>query len=396
MAMLPVAFALAWLLARARFPGKLILDTLVHLPLVVPPVVTGWLLLLLFGPQGPIGRWLLDWFGITLLFRWTGAALAAAIMALPLMVRAMRLSIAAIDHRLEQAAQTLGASAVRIFCTISLPLALPGIFAGAMLGFARSIGEFGATITFVSDIPGETRTLPIAIYSALQLPDSDHVVLRLALLSRDDPMIFDIDIHLRRGDRDIACRIRSDSGIIALFGPSGVGKTSTLNMIAGLLRPDHGHIAIGGQRLFDSHAGIDIAAARRRCGYVFQEPRLFPHMRVRANLRYGRPRGQADGGVHGLSQEALIELLGIGSLLDRWPASLSGGEAQRAAIGRALLSTPRLLLLDEPISSLDLARRTEILALIARLHALTGIAVVYVSHDRAELDYLAGDVIALS
>ncbi|WP_333701752.1 molybdate ABC transporter permease subunit [Sphingobium yanoikuyae] len=183
MAMLPVAFALAWLLARARFPGKLILDTLVHLPLVVPPVVTGWLLLLLFGPQGPIGRWLLDWFGITLLFRWTGAALAAAIMALPLMVRAMRLSIAAIDHRLEQAAQTLGASAVRVFCTISLPLALPGIFAGAMLGFARSIGEFGATITFVSDIPGETRTLPIAIYSALQLPDSDHVVLRLALLS---------------------------------------------------------------------------------------------------------------------------------------------------------------------------------------------------------------------
>ncbi|EKU75480.1 MULTISPECIES: ATP-binding cassette domain-containing protein [Sphingobium] len=209
-------------------------------------------------------------------------------------------------------------------------------------------------------------------------------------------MIFDIDIHLRRGDRDIACRIRSDSGIIALFGSSGVGKTSTLNMIAGLLRPDHGHIAIGGQRLFDSHAGIDIAAARRRCGYVFQEPRLFPHMRVRANLRYGRPRGQPDGGVHGLSQEALIELLGIEALLDRWPASLSGGEAQRVAIGRALLSTPRLLLLDEPISSLDLARRTEILALIARLHALTGIAVVYVSHDRAELDYLAGDVIALS
>ncbi|QGP77601.1 molybdate ABC transporter permease subunit [Sphingobium sp. CAP-1] len=183
LAMLPPAFALAWLLARARFPGKLLLDTLVHLPLVVPPVVTGWLLLVLFGTQGPIGRWLMDWFGVTLLFRWTGAALAAAIMALPLMVRAMRLSIAAIDHRLEQAAETLGASRLRIFCTISVPLALPGIFAGAMLGFARSIGEFGATITFVSDIPGETRTLPIAIYSALQMPGSETAVMRLALLS---------------------------------------------------------------------------------------------------------------------------------------------------------------------------------------------------------------------
>lgn len=182
-AMLPPAFALAWLLARGRFPGKLLLDTLIHLPLVVPPVVTGWLLLLLFGTQGPFGRWLADWFGVTVLFRWTGAAIAAAVMALPLMVRAMRLSIEAIDRRLEQAAQTLGASPSRIFFTISVPLALPGIMAGAMLGFARSIGEFGATITFVSDIPGETRTLPIAIYSALQLPGGDHVVMRLALLS---------------------------------------------------------------------------------------------------------------------------------------------------------------------------------------------------------------------
>lgn len=183
LAMLPVALAIAWLLARGRFPGKLLLDTLVHLPLVVPPVVTGWLLLILFGMNGPVGRWLNTWFGITLLFRWTGAALAAAIMALPLMVRAMRLSIGAIDRRLEEAASTLGASRLRIFFTISVPLALPGIVAGAMLGFARSIGEFGATITFVSDIPGETRTLPIAIYAALQMPGNEDAVTRLALLS---------------------------------------------------------------------------------------------------------------------------------------------------------------------------------------------------------------------
>ena len=182
-AMLPIAFALAWVLARWRFPGKLLLDALVHLPLVVPPVVTGWLLLLLFGINGPIGSRLDQWFGVTLLFRWTGAALAAAIMAMPLMVRAMRLSIESVDRRLEQAAQTLGASPLRSFLSISLQISLPGVFAGAMLGFARSIGEFGATITFVSDIPGETRTLPIAIYAALQVPGAETAVSRFALIS---------------------------------------------------------------------------------------------------------------------------------------------------------------------------------------------------------------------
>jgi molybdate transport system permease protein len=180
---LPVAFALAWLLARGRFPGKLLLDALVHLPLVLPPVVTGWLLLLAFGARGPVGQWLMASFGVSLLFRWTGAALAAAVMALPLMVRAMRLSIAAIDRRLEAAAATLGAGRARIFLTISLPLALPGVLAGAVLGFARSLGEFGATITFVSSIPGETETLPLAIYAALQTPGEEGVVTRLALLS---------------------------------------------------------------------------------------------------------------------------------------------------------------------------------------------------------------------
>ncbi len=163
---LPVAFALAWVLARMVFPGRVLLDALVHLPLVLPPVVTGWLLLLAFGANGPAGRWLGEWLGLHLMFRWTGAALASAVMALPLMVRAMRLSIEAVDRRLEQAAMTLGASRLRTFAAITLPLAMPGVLAGMVLGFARSLGEFGATITFVSNIPGETRTLPLAIYGA--------------------------------------------------------------------------------------------------------------------------------------------------------------------------------------------------------------------------------------
>lgn len=183
LASLVPAFALAWLLARGRFPGKVLLDGLVHLPLVVPPVVTGWLLLLAFAPAGPIGGWLQAWFGVSVLFRWTGAAIAAAVMALPLMVRAMRLSIEAVDRRLEQAARTLGAGRWRCFRTITLPLSLPGVLAGAVLGFARALGEFGATITFVSNVPGETQTLPLAIYAALQSPGGEAMVLRLAGIS---------------------------------------------------------------------------------------------------------------------------------------------------------------------------------------------------------------------
>ncbi len=183
LAILPLAYVLAWLLARGRFPGKLLLDAVTHLPLVLPPVVTGWALLILFGNTGPVGRWLNEWLDITLMFRWTGAALAAGVMALPLMVRSMRLSIETVDRRLEGAARTLGASRWRVFLTITLPLSLPGIWAGIVLGFARSLGEFGATITFVSNIPGETRTLPLAVYTALQLPGSEALVARLSLIA---------------------------------------------------------------------------------------------------------------------------------------------------------------------------------------------------------------------
>ena len=182
-ASLPVGFGLAYVLARFEFPGKSIVNGLVLLPLVLPPVVTGLVLLMLFGTQGPLGRFFEQTFGITFAFRWTGAALAAAVMGLPLMVRAMRLSIEAVDRRLELAARTLGARPSWAFLTITLPLSLPGIIAGAILSFAKSFGEFGATITFVSNIPGETQTLPIAIYSLMQSPNGDGPALRLAVLS---------------------------------------------------------------------------------------------------------------------------------------------------------------------------------------------------------------------
>jgi molybdate transport system permease protein len=173
----------ALVLARGRFWGKSLVDGLVHLPLVMPPVVTGYVLLLLFGRRGPLGHFLDEHFGIVFAFRWTGAALACAVMGFPLMVRAIRLSIEAVDRRLEDAAATLGAAPVWVFLTITLPLTFPGIIAGMILSFARSMGEFGATITFVSNIPGETQTLPSLIYTLTQVPGGDAGALRLALIS---------------------------------------------------------------------------------------------------------------------------------------------------------------------------------------------------------------------
>lgn len=179
----PAGMAAGYVLARGRFPGKWLLEAVVNLPLVLPPVVTGLVLLLVFGANGPVGSILRDWFGVTLAFSWAGAALAAAVMAFPLVVRPIRLAIEGIDQGLEQAASTLGAPPWSVFVTITLPLALPGLVAGLLLGFARAFGEFGATVTFAGSIPGETQTLPVAIYTSLQRAQGEPAAIRLALLS---------------------------------------------------------------------------------------------------------------------------------------------------------------------------------------------------------------------
>ncbi|MBL9063045.1 molybdate ABC transporter permease subunit [Tabrizicola sp.] len=180
---LPLGILVAYALARWDFRGRQVLNGLVHLPLILPPVVTGYLLLITFGRKGYVGQFLDQWFGIVLAFRWTGAALAAAVMAFPLMVRAIRLAIESVDPKLEQAASTLGAPRLWVFATVTLPLILPGIIAGAILAFAKAMGEFGATITFVSNIPGQTQTLPSAIYAFLQVPGGDAQAFRLVLVA---------------------------------------------------------------------------------------------------------------------------------------------------------------------------------------------------------------------
>jgi molybdate transport system permease protein len=180
---LPFGIAIGWLLARGKFWGKTVLDGLVHLPLVLPPVVTGYLLLMWFGRKGPIGAFLYDHFGVVFAFRWTGAALASGVMGFPLLVRPIRLALEAVDRRLEDAAGTLGANPALVFFTVTLPLALPGIVAGLLLCFARALGEFGATITFVSNIPGQTQTISAAIYTFLQIPDGDAAAGRLVVVA---------------------------------------------------------------------------------------------------------------------------------------------------------------------------------------------------------------------
>jgi molybdate transport system ATP-binding protein len=201
-------------------------------------------------------------------------------------------------------------------------------------------------------------------------------------------MSFDVDVRRRLGESDIACRIEPGAGVTVLFGPSGAGKTSMLNMVAGLLRPDAGHIRAGARTLFDAEAGVDLPPEARRAGYVFQEPRLFPHLRVRANLLFGRRKGGA------VDVDGVIALLGIAQLLDRWPRTLSGGEAKRVAIGRALLTDPEFLLLDEPMASLDRARREEILALLERLRDGIGLPILLVTHDRDEAERLGDRIVA--
>jgi molybdate transport system ATP-binding protein len=200
-------------------------------------------------------------------------------------------------------------------------------------------------------------------------------------------MSFEVDIMRRLGERQIALAFEAGPGITALCGPSGAGKTSILNMIAGLLKPDRGYIAVEGTVLFDSTAALNLPAHRRGVGYVFQDIRLFPHKRVRANLRYG---GATEANAH---EMALF--LGIDHLLDRWPQTLSGGEAQRVAIGRALLREPRLLLMDEPLSALDRMRRDEILGLMERMRDSLSLPILYVTHDRAEADRLACRIVEM-
>ncbi len=400
-------------------------DGILTLPLVLPPTVVGFFLLLIFGRRSFIGR-ALEHVGVTIAFSWPATVIAATVIAFPLMYRTTLGAFEQVNPTLLEAARTLGASEWVVFRRVLLPLAGPGVIAGTVLAFARSLGEFGATLMLAGNIPGRTQTMPIAIFSAAEGGDMNAALLWVVLIvlvslaiirllnvekktrviaraepdlsraefpeqsptvveqARENASVAKLDADLERTLENFTLRIALDarSGAVGLLGPSGSGKSMTLRMIAGVSRPDRGRIVLNGRVLFDSATGCDIPAARRRIGVVFQDYALFPHLTVAENVGFGLARMPKDEGRARIVKQ--LESMGIPELAHRYPRQISGGQRQRVAIARCMVMEPDALLLDEPFAALDphLRRRTE-----EQLRAtLTGFSgpVVFVTHDMEE------------
>ena len=402
--MLPPGLLLAWWLARRKFPGQTLVETLVSLPLVMPPVATGLILLMLLAPRGVIGR-LLARLGIEVVFTWKAVVVAMAVMALPLFVRAARAGIEQVDRRYEAVAATLGARPLRIFFTVTLPLAAPAVAAGAVLGFARAVGEFGATIMIAGSLPGDAhagrghlfvcgdRTRSRGRGAARRI--RGHRVSRAVPLESDRrasrfARMISLAFTLVQGDFTLAMDERLSGRITALFGPSGAGKTTALDAIAGLRTPSSGTIIVGDRTLFSSADGANAPPHDRHVGYVPQDVALFPHMNVRRNVLYGRRPRQR------LELPTVVGMLEVSQLLDRRVSELSGGERQRVALARALMSSPELLLLDEPLAAVDVELRRRILPYLERVRDELAIPIIYVTHDADDVRRFADSVIVLA
>lgn len=441
---LPPGVAAAWLLARREWPGKSIVETLISLPLVMPPVATGLILLKLFGRRGPLGPWL-ESAGIEVIFTWKAVVIALGVMSFPLLVRSLRTAIESVPPRLEQVAQTLGARPWRVFFTITLPLARRGLLAGMVLAFARALGEFGATITLAGYISGKTGTLSLEIHQAILMGEDDRAMellgistlLAFALVwlsgflavsktprpraaaakaaqppaatepaaaapekaaaaTAHPPPSAGPGVEVRNITLPLAAfTLEADrsftSAITGLTGASGSGKTSLLEIIAGLRRPQQGKVMMGGSSLTDADAGIRVPPWRRKIGYVPQDQALFPHLTVKQNLLYASRHGGAEADPALFRR--VVEMLEIAPLLPRGTAELSGGERGRVALGRALMSRPRLLLLDEPLAHLDDRLKARALNYLETAAAEFQLPMLFVSHSAAELAALCGEVI---
>ncbi|MEU7015146.1 ABC transporter permease [Streptomyces sp. NPDC046385] len=433
---------LAWLLARVPFRGKAFVRSLVLLPMVLPPTVGGVALLLAFGRRGLLGPWLESTFGITLPFHTSGAVLAATFVAMPFLVISLEGALGGLRPRYEETAASLGASPVRVFFTVTLPMVAPGVVAGAALTWARALGEFGATITFAGNLPGTTQTLPLQVYLLLQDEPEAATSVSLLLLA----IAMGVLIALRgRWTGTPADRVRrtapapdtdaapvpvsvptptpaagpgadglrpappgarwslhaevtgytqltldAEPGTtIAVVGPNGAGKTTLLRALLGLTPRSHADLTLG---------GTDVTALpphRRRVAWVPQDGALFPHLTALANTAYGlRAQGVPRAEARHEAQNWL-DRLGVGHLAHRRPAQLSGGQAQRVALARALAARPRLLVLDEPLAALDQTTRAQVRhTLRSHLTGFGGVCLI-VTHDPVEAVSLAGRVLVL-
>ncbi|MEU3609642.1 ABC transporter permease [Streptomyces sp. NPDC035033] len=421
---------LAWLLARVPFPGKAFVRSLVLLPMVLPPTVGGVALLLAFGRRGLLGPWLENTFGITLPFHTSGAVLAATFVAMPFLVISLEGALGGLRPRYEETAASLGASPVRVFFTVTLPMVAPGVLAGAALTWARALGEFGATITFAGNLPGTTQTLPLRVYLLLQDEPEAATSVSLLLLA----IAMGVLIALRGrwtgtpADRNrraapvaeppaaepppaVAAAPAPSGGrwalraevtgftrltlaaepgtTIAVVGPNGAGKTTLLRALLGLTPRAHADLSLG---------GTDVTALpphRRRVAWVPQDGALFPHLTALANTAYGLraqgvPRAEARR-----EAQSWLDRLGVGHLGHRKPAQLSGGQAQRVALARALAARPRLLVLDEPLAALDQTTRAHVRhTLRTHLAGFGGVCLI-VTHDPVEAVSLADRVLVL-
>ncbi|MBC9715059.1 molybdate ABC transporter permease subunit [Streptomyces sp. TRM66268-LWL] len=417
---------LAWLLARVDFRGKAFVRSLVLLPMVLPPTVGGVALLLGFGRRGLLGPWLEDWFGVTLPFHTSGAVVAATFVSMPFLVISLEGALAGLRPSYEETAASLGASPLKVFWTVTLPMVAPGLVAGAALTWARALGEFGATITFAGNLPGTTQTLPLQVYLLLQ--DNPEAATSVSLLLLAVAMAVLVSLRGRftgqpssrtrkpvspdaaaeptpldlppdpvakwplHADVTGYTRLSLDAGpgtTIAVVGPNGAGKTTLLRALLGLTPRARADLRLG---------DLDVTGLpphRRGVAWVPQDGALFPHLSALANTAYGlRAQGMRRGEARRIAQEWL-DRLGVGHLAHRKPGQLSGGQAQRVALARALAPSPRLLLLDEPLAALDQTTRAHVRhTLRTHLSGFGGVCLI-VTHDPVEAVSLADRVLVL-
>ncbi|MEG4840759.1 molybdate ABC transporter permease subunit [Microcoleus sp. B9-D4] len=429
--------AARWMLST-RIRGKALIEGILISPLVLPPTVVGFLLLLLFGRNGAIGQFLLQ-FDLTIIFTWQAAAITATVVSFPLMYKTALGAFEQIDANLLNAARTLGASEWQVFWRIMLPLAWPGILAGTILAFARALGEFGATLMLAGNIPGQTQTIPMAIYFAVEAGDMRQaaiwvlIILSISLsvltavnfwtnlekispkpnssqkLQSNLPKVAStfptksqqqpnngLCLSIFKPLSSFALDVGFDIGpeVLGILGASGSGKSMTLRCIAGLETPMSGKIAVNGRVLFDSAQGINVASKDRRIGFLFQNYALFPHLSVAQNIAFGLQHlSESEQELRVKEQLISVQMSG---LENRYPHELSGGQQQRVALARAIAPSPELLLLDEPFSALDTHLRSqlerELMLTLANYRGIT----LFVSHNLEEVYRVCKNLLVLA
>jgi molybdate ABC transporter permease protein len=393
---------LAWLLANRDFPGKNLVDAIATLPLALPPTVLGYYLLVVIGRSSWIG---LAWEAVTgspLVFTWRAAVIASTLHAIPLLIKSSRAALESVDLACERAARSLGASEWRLFWRVSLPLARRPIAAATVLAFARSLGDFGATLMIAGDIPGRTQTAAIAIYDAVESGNTLAARVLVIVISILTAAVVLLANRLERrrvripaGSESAAFELNVEfeaaPGVTVLYGPSGSGKTLTLDAIAGFVAPDSGRILLHDRILFDSGSHVHLPPRERQCGYVFQNYALFPHMTLRANLAFAAHRLPRLERHRRIAE--LLDRFRIADLAGRLPHELSGGQKQRASIARSLIANPGALLLDEPGNGLDATLRADLHSLILEIRQSLSIPILLVTHNPEECFALADQVL---